>query len=49
MSEGWAPLPSHALIAGASRLDCFFTGSYQPRYSRGAPSRRLRESIAMMR
>lgn len=92
VSEGCAPLASHALMAGAFRLDCFAMGSYQPsscecetdegsgvsyweaasggagssgrweggrarpafwrggvRTSRGAPSRRLRESIAMMR
>ena len=30
VSEGCAPLASHALMAGALRLDSFFMGSYQP-------------------
>jgi hypothetical protein len=49
VSDGCAPLDSHALIAGAFRLLCFLMGSYHPSSSRGAPSLRLRLSIAMMR
>jgi len=49
VSEGRAPTASHFLIAGALRLASFFKGSYQPRYSRGAPSRLLRESTATIR
>ena len=30
VSEGCAPFESHALIAGAFRLDCFLIGSYHP-------------------
>jgi hypothetical protein len=37
------------LIAGASKLDCLRIGSYQPKVWSGKPSRRERESMAMIR
>eukprot|EP00204_Picochlorum_oklahomense_P005020 CAMPEP_0118801992 /NCGR_PEP_ID=MMETSP1161-20130426/3461_1 /TAXON_ID=249345 /ORGANISM="Picochlorum oklahomensis, Strain CCMP2329" /LENGTH=58 /DNA_ID=CAMNT_0006729985 /DNA_START=9 /DNA_END=185 /DNA_ORIENTATION=+ len=46
VSDGLAPSESHFLIAGALRLASFFIGSYHPRYSNGAPSRRFLESMA---
>lgn len=48
VSEGCAPTDNHFLIAGALRLASFFKGSYHPKYSKGAPSLRFLESIAMI-
>lgn len=49
VSDGCAPLEIQSLIAGASKLDCFLIGSYQPSCWIGRPSRRARESMAMRR
>ena len=49
VSDGFAPFAIQSLIAGASKLDCLRIGSYQPKVWSGKPSRRTRESMAMIR